>query len=112
MQIKISDKIVILEIFDDIGLDKTNFLYVNTPGLVFLKVKHSIEVEKLQPDFEVIDDMLNHADELMYPTKGKEEDFCRRYNALTDAIAHLSFAPLGIDIFGTHYEVVDASGKT
>jgi hypothetical protein len=111
MRVKISGKIVILEHFDDIVLDKTNFLTIHTPGLVFLKIKHSIEVEKLQPDFAAIDDMLNHADELMCPTKGKEEDFCRRYNALTDAIAHLSFVPLGIDIFGTHYEVVDASSK-
>lgn len=111
MRVKISDKIVILELFDDIGFDKTNFLSIHTPGLVFIKIKHSIEVEKLQPNFEVIDDMLNHADELMYPTKGKEEDFCRRYNALTDAIAHLSFVPLGIDMFGTHYEVIDASSE-
>lgn len=111
MRVKISDKIVILELFDDIGLDKTNFLSIHTSGLVFLKIKHSIDVKKLQPNFEAIDDMLNHADELMYPTKGKEEDFCRRYNALTDAIAYLSFGPLGIDIFGTHYEVVDANSE-
>lgn len=111
MRVKISDKIVIIELFDDVCIDKTNFLFVHTSGLVFLKIKHSIEVEKLHPDFETIDDMLNFADELMFPTKGKEEDFCRRYNALTDAIAYLSFIPLGIDIFGTHYEVVDASSK-
>ena len=112
MKVRISDKIVILELFDDIALKQDNFLYLHMPGLVFLKIKHSIESEKLEPDFESIDDMLNHADELMYPTKGKEEDFCRRYNALTDAIAHLSFVPLGVDIFGTHYEVIDASSKT
>lgn len=111
MRIKISDKIVIIELFDDVYIDKTNFLSIYTSGLVFIKIKHSIEGEKLQPDFEAIDDMLNFADELMFPKKGKEEDFCRRYNALTDAIAYLSFVPLGIDMFGTHYEVVDASSE-
>lgn len=96
--------------------DFDNFLYLAVPKAVSFKVNSYLKYNLTPPEIteelkDKWDDSLNHADEMMFPSKKNMEQAIDTFNDLCDAISCLAFVPGGVEIFGHRYEVVDDSGE-
>jgi hypothetical protein len=89
--------------------DTDSYLYQAVPISVKIKIERFIEAGKKpaldQKLSNLIENCLNNADVLLFPSRKNVDRACGIFNRLTDAIAILAFVPNGIEIFGVWYEV-------